>query len=106
MTGKGDTEMVRAKQEMEALANEVQNGKFFRNTYVHMCMVDTNKNMYTYNVGNVSEFDWQKIKDIEFQEMLNSKNSLLKRLRIEFQCAKCPDLNDHVIIIYIFNFNH
>ncbi|KAI9307273.1 NUC185 domain-containing protein [Cunninghamella echinulata] len=76
-TGKGDTEMARAKQEIEVLANDVQN-------------------------GNVPEFDWQKIKDIEFQEMLNTKNSLLKRLRVEFQCAKCPDLNDHYALMHAY----
>ncbi|CAO3643994.1 unnamed protein product [Cunninghamella blakesleeana] len=75
LTGRDDSDMVHVKQEIEAFANEVQN-------------------------GNVPEFDWQKIKDIEFQEMLNTKNSLLKRLRIEFQCSKCPDLNDHYALMH------
>ena len=50
----------------------------------------------------MAEYDWQKIKDIEFQEMLRTKTTHLKRLRNEFQCTKCPDLNEHVSYIYIY----
>lgn len=54
----------------------------------------------------MAEYDWQKIKDIEFQEMLRTKTTHLKRLRNEFQCTKCPDLNEHVSYLYIkMNFN-
>lgn len=42
------------------------------------------------------EYDWSKIKDMEFQEMLRSKNALTRRLRTEFQCTKCPELDEHV----------
>ncbi|SAM08621.1 hypothetical protein [Absidia glauca] len=52
------------------------------------------------NWSEVSEFDWQKIKDIEFQEMLKTKANLTRRLRTEFQCTKCPDLNDHYALMH------
>ncbi|ORX54475.1 antiviral helicase [Hesseltinella vesiculosa] len=68
-------EMTRAKQELEAFIQNFQK-------------------------GDIQEFDWQKIKDIEFQEMLRSKTSIYKRLRSEFQCTKCPDLDDHYALMH------
>jgi antiviral helicase SKI2 len=44
----------------------------------------------------IVEYDWAKIKDLEFQEMLRTKSGLMKRLKSEFQCTRCPDLNEHV----------
>ena len=49
-----------------------------------------------YSLGDIQEYDWQKIKDIEFQEMMRTKTGYYKRVRTEFQCTKCPDLEDHV----------
>ncbi|KAI8992195.1 NUC185 domain-containing protein [Mycotypha africana] len=50
--------------------------------------------------GIVPEYDWNKIKDIEFQEMLRSKTRLLKQLIGEFQCTKCPELDEHYSLIH------
>ncbi|KAG1176306.1 hypothetical protein G6F70_005554 [Rhizopus microsporus] len=50
--------------------------------------------------GGIVEYDWGKIKDVEFQEMLRSKNSLIKKLRSEFQCIKCPELKEHYSLIH------
>ncbi|CEG64789.1 Putative Dead deah box rna helicase [Rhizopus microsporus] len=50
--------------------------------------------------GGIVEYDWGKIKDVEFQEMLRSKNSLMKKLRSEFQCTKCPELKEHYSLIH------
>ncbi|KAI9264753.1 NUC185 domain-containing protein [Sporodiniella umbellata] len=47
-----------------------------------------------------TEYDWGKIKSVEFQEMLQKKNSFMKRLRTEFQCTKCPELNEHYALIH------
>ncbi|CAO3595288.1 unnamed protein product [Absidia cylindrospora] len=75
LTGQNEMEMTWAKQELEAFETMAQKGE-------------------------ISEFDWGKIKDIEFQEMLKTKTSLMRRLRSEFQCTKCPDLNDHYALMH------
>jgi antiviral helicase SKI2 len=46
--------------------------------------------------GGLTEYEWGKIKDVEFQEMLRAKNGLMKKLRADFQCTKCPELKEHV----------
>lgn len=73
MTGRDAMELTRVKQELEKAAEETQK-------------------------STLLEYDWQKIKDIEFQEMLRNKVAHMKRLRTDFQCTKCPDLNEHVSI--------
>ncbi|KAI7903508.1 NUC185 domain-containing protein [Cokeromyces recurvatus] len=50
--------------------------------------------------SGIVEFDFGKIKDMEFQEMSRSRNSLIKRLRTEFQCTKCPEFNEHYGLIH------
>ncbi|KAG0168825.1 hypothetical protein DFQ28_000374 [Apophysomyces sp. BC1034] len=50
--------------------------------------------------GGLVEFDWSKIKDIEFQEMLRAKTNLFKRLRTNYQCTKCPDMNEHYALVH------
>lgn len=50
------------------------------------------------------EYDWGKIKDMEFQEMFRSKLRLMKNLRTEFQCTKCPELDEHVKYLLFFFF--
>ncbi|CAO3616518.1 unnamed protein product [Mucor hiemalis] len=50
--------------------------------------------------GGLVEYDWSKIKDMEFQEMLRSKIALMRRLRTEFQCIKCPELDEHYGLIH------
>ena len=46
-------------------------------------------------IGTIPEYDWIKIKELEFQEKLREKRILLESLS-NFQCCKCPDLNIHV----------
>ncbi|KAI8093373.1 NUC185 domain-containing protein [Halteromyces radiatus] len=75
LTGQNDMELALAKQELETFGVMARKGDIF-------------------------EFDWQKIKDIEFQEMLKTKTSLIRRLRTEFQCTKCPDLDDHYALMH------
>ncbi|GAA5799047.1 hypothetical protein HPULCUR_004456 [Helicostylum pulchrum] len=50
--------------------------------------------------GGLVEYDWSKIKDMEFQEMLRSKIRLTRTLRNEFQCTKCPELDEHYGLIH------
>ncbi|KAI9484026.1 MAG: NUC185 domain-containing protein [Benjaminiella poitrasii] len=50
--------------------------------------------------SGIVEFDFSKIKDMEFQEMLRSKNALVRRLRTEFQCTKCPEIDEHYGLIH------
>ncbi|KAG1466814.1 hypothetical protein G6F46_001870 [Rhizopus delemar] len=50
--------------------------------------------------GGLTEYEWGKIKDVEFQEMLRAKNGLMKKLRAEFQCTKCPELKEHYALIH------
>ncbi|KAI9494833.1 NUC185 domain-containing protein [Zychaea mexicana] len=75
MMSQDSLEMTRIKQELEKFAMDASN-------------------------GSLAEFDWQKIRDIEFQEMLRTKANHLKRLRNEFQCTKCPDLDEHYGLIH------
>ncbi|KAI8826931.1 antiviral helicase [Fimicolochytrium jonesii] len=44
--------------------------------------------------GQISEYDWSKIRDIDFQERYREKEHLLAQLN-NFQCVKCPDLMEH-----------
>lgn len=76
MTGRDAMELTRVKQELEKAAEDTQK-------------------------STLLEYDWQKIKDIEFQEMLRNKVAHMKRLRTDFQCTKCPDLNEHVSILVL-----
>ncbi|KAH8550493.1 NUC185 domain-containing protein [Umbelopsis sp. PMI_123] len=45
--------------------------------------------------SSIAEYDWSKIKDIEFQESLRAMASLLQKMRTDFQCTRCPDLEEH-----------
>ncbi|KAJ3135035.1 hypothetical protein HK100_003090 [Physocladia obscura] len=49
--------------------------------------------------GKIPENDWSKIREMEFQEKENEKNSLLAKLS-GFQCSKCPDLVEHYGMIH------
>ncbi|CDH60942.1 antiviral helicase [Lichtheimia corymbifera JMRC:FSU:9682] len=75
MTGRDAMELTRVKQELEKAAEDTQK-------------------------STLLEYDWQKIKDIEFQEMLRNKVAHMKRLRTDFQCTKCPDLNEHYALVH------
>ena len=48
---------------------------------------------YTKNM-RVPEFDWSKMRELEFQEKLAEKNLLLNSLN-DYQCTQCPDLDSH-----------
>ena len=47
------------------------------------------------HAGLVNEFNWNKIKDLEFRENLAQKEVLFKKI-LACQCNKCPDLKPHV----------
>jgi antiviral helicase SKI2 len=49
--------------------------------------------------GDIPEFEWTKIKELEFQEWYKERNALMTQLA-NFQCTKCPDLTDHVSLRY------
>ncbi|KAG2205294.1 hypothetical protein INT46_009786, partial [Mucor plumbeus] len=75
MAGNDSMETIRIRQELESFGQDAKK-------------------------GGLVEFDWSKIKDMEFQEMLRSKIRLMKRLRTEFQCTKCPELDEHYGLIH------
>jgi len=50
--------------------------------------------------GLVVEFNWGKIKDLEFRENLAQKHALFARI-LECQCNKCPDLKPHVCFLIL-----
>ncbi|KAJ3407524.1 hypothetical protein HDV05_005390, partial [Chytridiales sp. JEL 0842] len=49
--------------------------------------------------GGIPEFDWSKIKELEFQQWYKEKKSLMSQLA-GFQCTKCPDLSEHYGLIH------
>lgn len=49
--------------------------------------------------GALEEYDWSKIKEVEFQEAYREKRVLLEKLK-HFKCNKCPDLQTHVSLVY------
>ncbi|KAG0207101.1 hypothetical protein BGX28_001577 [Mortierella sp. GBA30] len=49
--------------------------------------------------GLVTEFNWNKIKDLEFRENLAQKQVLFKKI-LDCQCNKCPDLRAHYAMIH------
>ncbi|KAF9107089.1 hypothetical protein BGX29_007451 [Mortierella sp. GBA35] len=49
--------------------------------------------------GLVNEFNWSKIKDLEFRENLAQKQVLFKKI-LACQCNKCPDLKPHYAMIH------
>ncbi|KAI8368205.1 NUC185 domain-containing protein [Radiomyces spectabilis] len=75
MTGQNRMEVTKVTHDLETFATEAQK-------------------------NGVLEYDWGKIKDIEFQEMLRNKMSMMKQLKSDFQCTKCPDLNEHYALIH------
>ncbi|KAI9317442.1 NUC185 domain-containing protein [Dichotomocladium elegans] len=75
LTGNDVMELTRVKQELKKLSDDAKRGP-------------------------IAEFDWQKIKDIEFQELLRSKADCVRALRSNFTCTKCPDLVEHYALIH------
>ncbi|KAF9340073.1 hypothetical protein BGZ91_003585 [Linnemannia elongata] len=51
------------------------------------------------HAGLVHEFNWNKIKDLEFRENLAQKEVLFKKI-LACQCNKCPDLKPHYAMIH------
>ncbi|KAI8601786.1 NUC185 domain-containing protein [Dissophora ornata] len=49
--------------------------------------------------GLVTEFNWSKIKDLEFREHLAQKQGLFSKI-LQCQCNKCPDLKAHYAMIH------
>ncbi|KAF9116492.1 hypothetical protein BGX27_002164 [Mortierella sp. AM989] len=49
--------------------------------------------------GLVTEFNWSKIKDLEFREHLSQKQKLFAKIQV-CQCNKCPDLKTHYAMIH------
>ena len=58
--------------------------------------------MYIY-VDGFQEYDWSRIKELDFQEKWTEKWLLLKSLD-SYQCNLCPDLNDHVFFSSFLEF--
>ncbi|KAI8971231.1 NUC185 domain-containing protein [Pilobolus umbonatus] len=75
ITGHDSVESIRISQELESFCADIKKNALY-------------------------EYDWGKIKDMEFQEMVRSKTDLMKRLRNEFHCTKCPELNEHYGLIH------
>ncbi|KAF9075050.1 antiviral helicase [Rhodocollybia butyracea] len=49
--------------------------------------------------GTIPEIDWNRMRMMEFQELLQSRNSLLKRLEPK-GCLLCNDFSDHYSVIH------
>ena len=48
------------------------------------------------NKGVITEVEWGgRVRDLEFQDLLRSRNSLVKHLRHK-ECLKCPEMDKHV----------
>ncbi|CAM0142365.1 unnamed protein product [Umbelopsis sp. WA50703] len=50
--------------------------------------------------STIAEFDWSKIKDMDFQENWKKKQSLLRQMGENFQCVSCPDLEEHYSLVH------
>lgn len=59
--------------------------------------------------NTIPEYDWSKIRELDFQEKYREKILLMKQLQY-FQCTQCPDLIEHVSTsyfnVYISLLNH
>ncbi|KAJ3078111.1 hypothetical protein HK102_004726, partial [Quaeritorhiza haematococci] len=49
--------------------------------------------------GEIPEYDWSKMKELDFQEKFKEKTFLLQQLR-GFQCVQCPDLTEHYALVH------
>ena len=45
--------------------------------------------------GTITEVDWSRVRVLEFQEMLQSRDTLAKHLGKK-ECLKCPEIAQHV----------
>lgn len=44
---------------------------------------------------SIPEVDWSRLRSLEFQETLRSRNERAKRL-VSAECTSCPHFDDHV----------
>jgi antiviral helicase SKI2 len=56
----------------------------------HLRELATNWN----EVGHIPEFDWSRIRQVDFQQMWRDKQELLRQMS-ECVCKSCPDLDEH-----------
>lgn len=47
------------------------------------------------DVGVITEVVWNRVRVLEFQDLLRSRNSLAKHIR-DKECLKCPEIAKHV----------
>ena len=47
------------------------------------------------DVGVITEVNWSRVRVLEFQDLLQSRNSLAKHIE-EKECLKCPEIAKHV----------
>jgi antiviral helicase SKI2 len=51
--------------------------------------------------GHIPEVDWSRMKSLEFQEALASRNKLVKQLD-SYACVLCENFDDHVSHLFLF----
>jgi antiviral helicase SKI2 len=49
------------------------------------------------DAGAITEVDWSRVRDLEFQDTLRSRDSLAKHLGNK-ECLECPEIAKHVRI--------
>ena len=52
------------------------------------------------DVGVITEVDWNRVRDFDFQDLLRSRNSLAKHLG-DKECLKCPEIAKHVSCVFL-----
>ena len=50
-------------------------------------------------MDSITEVDWSRIKLLDFQELLRSRNELVKDMQ-HYSCTVCEDFDEHVSIMY------
>ncbi|KAK9760627.1 Antiviral helicase ski2, variant 2, partial [Basidiobolus ranarum] len=51
------------------------------------------------NSSTILEYDWSKIRELEFQEQSKEKDILFSKLD-KFQCIRCPDMSEHYTMVH------
>ena len=49
-------------------------------------------------LDDIPEVDWSRMRSLEFQETLRTRNERAKRL-VAAQCTSCPEFDDHVSLV-------
>lgn len=55
------------------------------------------------SLGNIPEVDWRKMRSLEFQETLRTRDTLVKQLD-SAGCTLCGDFDDHVSMVKVYHF--